>query len=38
MTGESILNISIFLAFVIVTLIIVFRASRNNRTAPPLVE
>lgn len=35
MTAENnpILNISIFLAFVIVTLVIVFRASRNNKTA-----
>lgn len=31
--GEPILNISIFLAFVAVTLIIVLRASRNNKTA-----
>ena len=31
--GEPILNIAIFGAFVLVTLIIVFRASRNNKTA-----
>jgi len=31
--GEPILNIAIFLAFVVVTLYITFRASRNNRTA-----
>ncbi len=31
--NNPILNISIFLAFVVVTLIIVFRASRNNKTA-----
>ena len=31
--NNPILNISIFLAFVIVTLVIVFRASRNNRSA-----
>jgi cation/acetate symporter len=33
MTAESLLNIGIFLAFVVITLIIVFRASRNNKTA-----
>ena len=31
--NNPVLNISIFLGFVIVTLIIVFRASRNNKTA-----
>ena len=31
--GEPIVNISIFLAFVVVTLYITFRASRNNKTA-----
>ena len=31
--GSPILNISIFAAFVVVTLIVVFRASRNNKTA-----
>ncbi|MGH3585557.1 MAG: cation acetate symporter, partial [Pseudonocardia sp.] len=31
--GSPILNISIFAAFVAVTLVVVFRASRNNRTA-----
>ena len=31
--GEPIVNIAIFLLFVAVTLVIVFRASRNNRTA-----
>jgi cation/acetate symporter len=31
--GEPIVNIGIFLLFVAVTLVIVFRASRNNRTA-----
>jgi cation/acetate symporter len=31
--GEPIVNISIFLVFVVVTLYITFRASRNNRTA-----
>jgi len=31
--GEPLLNISIFGAFVAVTLVIVFRASRNNKTA-----
>lgn len=31
--GEPLLNISIFALFVLVTLVIVFRASRNNRTA-----
>ncbi|TQL47332.1 cation/acetate symporter [Homoserinimonas aerilata] len=31
--GEPILNISIFVGFVAVTLVIVLRASRNNRTA-----
>ncbi len=31
--GEPIVNIAIFLAFVVVTLYITFRASRNNRTA-----
>jgi cation/acetate symporter len=31
--NNPILNISIFLAFVVVTLVIVFRASRNNRSA-----
>lgn len=31
--NNPILNISIFLAFVVVTLVIVFRASRNNKTA-----
>ncbi|WBU37704.1 solute symporter family protein [Homoserinibacter sp. YIM 151385] len=31
--NNPVLNISIFLAFVIVTLVIVFRASRNNRSA-----
>ena len=31
--SDPILNISIFLAFVVVTLVIVLRASRNNRTA-----
>src|SRR6188472_3459465 len=31
--NNPILNISIFLAFVVITLIIVFRASRNNKTA-----
>ncbi|TPW74730.1 solute symporter family protein [Schumannella soli] len=35
MTAENnpVLNIAIFLAFVLVTLVIVFRASRNNRSA-----
>lgn len=32
-TGNPLLNIGIFLAFVAVTLVIVFRASRNNKTA-----
>lgn len=32
-TGSPIVNISIFAAFVLVTLVIVIRASRNNRTA-----
>ncbi len=32
-TGNPVINISIFLAFVVVTLVIVLRASRNNRTA-----
>jgi cation/acetate symporter len=31
--GEPILNIAIFAAFVIITLVIVLRASRNNKTA-----
>ena len=31
--GEPIVNIGIFLFFVAVTLVIVFRASRNNKTA-----
>ncbi|QNO37583.1 cation acetate symporter [Protaetiibacter sp. SSC-01] len=31
--GEPLLNIAIFGAFVLVTMIIVFRASRNNKTA-----
>ncbi|WP_149204463.1 solute symporter family protein [Actinotalea subterranea] len=31
--GEPAVNIAIFAAFVLVTLVIVFRASRNNRTA-----
>ncbi len=31
--GEPIVNISIFLVFVVVTLFITFRASRNNKTA-----
>src|SRR6186713_3451015 len=31
--GNPVLNIAIFLAFVVITLIIVFRASRNNKTA-----
>jgi cation/acetate symporter len=31
--GSPVLNISIFAAFVAVTLVVVFRASRNNRTA-----
>jgi cation/acetate symporter len=31
--GSPILNIGIFAAFVVVTLVVVFRASRNNRTA-----
>jgi cation/acetate symporter len=31
--GSPLLNISIFAAFVVVTLIVVFRASRNNKTA-----
>jgi len=31
--GEPLVNISIFLAFVVVTLYITFRASRNNKTA-----
>ncbi|HYH31305.1 MAG TPA: cation acetate symporter [Pseudonocardia sp.] len=31
--GSPLLNISIFAAFVVVTLVVVFRASRNNRTA-----
>ncbi len=31
--GSPLLNIGIFAAFVVVTLVIVFRASRNNRTA-----
>ncbi|MBA3292521.1 MAG: hypothetical protein H0T40_01995, partial [Geodermatophilaceae bacterium] len=31
--GEPIVNISIFLAFVVLTLYITFRASRNNKTA-----
>ena len=31
--GSPVLNISIFAAFVVVTLAIVIRASRNNRTA-----
>ncbi|MEJ7727531.1 MAG: cation acetate symporter, partial [Actinomycetes bacterium] len=31
--GEPIVNIGIFLVFVAVTLVVVFRASRNNRTA-----
>ena len=32
-TGDPVLNISIFGAFVVITLVIVFRASRNNSTA-----
>ena len=31
--GNPLLNIAIFGAFVLVTMIIVFRASRNNKTA-----
>src|SRR3954447_396669 len=31
--NNPVLNIAIFLAFVVITLIIVFRASRNNKTA-----
>src|SRR5215207_8637386 len=31
--GSPLLNIAIFLAFVAVTMVIVFRASRNNKTA-----
>ncbi|MBA3339337.1 MAG: cation acetate symporter [Geodermatophilaceae bacterium] len=31
--GEPVVNISIFVVFVIITLFITFRASRNNRTA-----
>ncbi|GAA5110469.1 solute symporter family protein [Pseudonocardia adelaidensis] len=31
--GSPILNISVFAAFVLVTLVVVFRVSRNNRTA-----
>jgi cation/acetate symporter len=31
--GSPLLNISIFAAFVVVTLVVVFRASRNNKTA-----
>src|SRR5918998_5448279 len=31
--GSPLLNIGIFAAFVVVTLVVVFRASRNNRTA-----
>ena len=31
--GSPVLNISIFAAFVVVTLVVVFRASRNNKTA-----
>src|SRR5947208_2714424 len=31
--GSPLLNISIFAAFVVVTLVVVFRASRSNRTA-----
>jgi cation/acetate symporter len=31
--GSPILNIAIFAAFVVITLVVVFRASRNNRTA-----
>ncbi|WP_345607074.1 solute symporter family protein [Pseudonocardia adelaidensis] len=31
--GSPLLNISIFALFVVVTLVVVFRASRNNRTA-----
>lgn len=31
--GEPILNIAIFLAFVAITMVIVFRASRNNKSA-----
>ena len=31
--GEPGVNIAIFGAFVLVTLVIVFRASRNNKTA-----
>jgi cation/acetate symporter len=31
--NNPVLNISIFLAFVLITLVIVFRASRNNKTA-----
>ncbi|MBA3798366.1 MAG: cation acetate symporter [Actinomycetota bacterium] len=31
--GEPIVNISIFMAFVVLTLFITFRASRNNKTA-----
>jgi cation/acetate symporter len=31
--GSPVLNISVFGAFVLVTLVVVFRASRNNRTA-----
>ena len=31
--NNPVLNISIFLAFVVITLVIVFRASRNNKTA-----
>ncbi|HEY0640911.1 MAG TPA: cation acetate symporter [Pseudonocardiaceae bacterium] len=31
--GEPLLNVSIFLLFVVVTLVVVFRASKNTRTA-----
>ncbi|HWR85601.1 MAG TPA: cation acetate symporter, partial [Rhodoglobus sp.] len=31
--GDPILNIVIFAAFVVITLVIVLRASRNNKTA-----
>ena len=34
-TNNPVLNISIFGAFVAVTLFIVIRASRNNKTAAP---
>lgn len=32
-TGDPLLNIAIFSAFVVVTMIVVFRASRNNKSA-----